>query len=58
MNPRALAEKLLAELHAARNFIASAGIAGPGFINFTFAVPYLHSIARQSLAAGQGFGRE
>ena len=57
MNPRALAEKILADAAArTARLIAAESIAGPGFINFTFAVPYLHSIARQALKAGERFG--
>jgi arginyl-tRNA synthetase len=56
LNPRALAEKILASLNADRTLIAAESIAGPGFINFTFAVPYLHSLAAQALETGERFG--
>jgi arginyl-tRNA synthetase len=55
-NPRAMAEAILARLTLDRSLIASENVAGPGFINFTFAASYLHSIAKDALANETTFG--
>lgn len=56
LNPRAAAEALLAKIELDQDLIDSASVAGPGFINFRFAIPYLHSIARQAITDGMRFG--
>jgi arginyl-tRNA synthetase len=55
--PRAVAEALVARLALNRDFVESAEVAGPGFINFRFAVPYLHSIAAKALRDPESFGQ-
>jgi arginyl-tRNA synthetase len=37
--------------------VAKAEVAGPGFINLTFAASFWHGLIRQVLAAGDAFGR-
>lgn len=54
--PRPLAERLLAQMELDSQIIAAASVAGPGFINFTFAPAYLHSIVRSALERGLEFG--
>ena len=54
--PRAMAEALVGRLALDHDLIESAEIAGPGFINFRFAVPYLHSIAARALRDADHFG--
>lgn len=55
-SPRAVAEALLGRLALDHDLIEAAQIAGPGFLNFRFAVPYLHSIAARALSDGEHFG--
>lgn len=55
-NPRAVAESILSKLQLDRSLIASESVAGPGFINFVFAAPYLHSIAKNALENESSFG--
>jgi len=40
-NPRELAAALVAGLHLDPSLVASTEVAGPGFINFTFAATYI-----------------
>ena len=55
-NPRALAEKLIAELPLSV-WVDKAEIAGAGFINFTLTHAARQRIVADVLAAGQAFGR-
>ena len=55
-NPRALAEKLAAELKADPD-VASADVAGPGFVNLKLADRYWHQQLAGMLDAGTDFGR-
>jgi len=55
-NPRAAAENILNQIALDRRLIASESVAGPGFINFFFATPYLHSIATDALQNESAFG--
>ncbi|MCB9357107.1 MAG: arginine--tRNA ligase [Calditrichaeota bacterium] len=55
--PRALAEKLLAELELDPSLLTCEGVAGPGFINFRFASAYLQSLVGQALERSEEFGR-
>ncbi|WP_444461444.1 arginine--tRNA ligase [Rhodobacter capsulatus] len=55
-NPRALAEGLVAKL-AADARIASAEVAGPGFINLRLAPGLWADVVRAALTAGSDFGR-
>ena len=56
MNPRALAELIAAELRTDPQ-IASAEIAGPGFINLRLRPEFYHDVLRAVLREGKGFGR-
>ncbi|MFZ5434722.1 MAG: arginine--tRNA ligase [Calditrichota bacterium] len=55
--PRAIAEEILKRLNTDARLIIGANIAGPGFINFSFAPEYLRSIAAMVLHEGAAFGR-
>ncbi len=55
-NPRALAEGLVARL-AGADGIASAEVAGPGFINLRLADAAWAEVIRATLRAGRAFGR-
>lgn len=55
-SPRNVAEGILAHLELDPRLIAGASVAGPGFINFTFAPEYLRSMARLALERGADFG--
>jgi len=55
-SPRAVAEALLGRLALDHDLIESADIAGPGFLNFRLAVPYLHSIAARAVHDAERFG--
>lgn len=55
-NPRALAEQLIAALPESEQ-IASAAIAGPGFINFKIGEAALSAVIKQIFAQGSEFGR-
>ncbi|MBK6691409.1 MAG: arginine--tRNA ligase [Myxococcales bacterium] len=57
MAPRALAELLQRELASQGGVIASAEIAGPGFINLRLAPSAFHEALASILAAGVGYGR-
>jgi arginyl-tRNA synthetase len=54
--PRIIAEEILKTIRLDRAIIEKEDIAGPGFINFTFAISYLHSIATQALSTGDAIG--
>jgi len=56
MNPRALAEALAPKL-AADHRVASAEVAGPGFINLRLSDAVWRDVLRAALAAGADFGR-
>ncbi|WP_420637616.1 arginine--tRNA ligase [Candidatus Poriferisocius sp.] len=58
-NPRTLAEELVAWLDANRpEHVAEVSTAGPGFVNFTLAPSWLHSVIREAVAQGVAdFGR-
>jgi arginyl-tRNA synthetase len=56
MNPRALAEALIAALPAT-NWLISAEIAGPGFINFRLDAAAKFSVLAKILQTGVDFGR-
>ena len=55
-NPRALAERIVAALPAADD-LASAAVAGPGFINFTMAEGAFQRIAAEIVGSGTPWGR-
>jgi arginyl-tRNA synthetase len=56
MKPQDIAGALAARL-AFDPDIASAEVAGPGFINLTFAPSFWHALVLDILAAGDGYGR-
>ena len=55
-NPRQLAESLAEKLRAAPDHIASVEVAGPGFLNVTFAPAFWQSKISDVEAAGARFG--
>ncbi len=55
--PRAIAEEILKRLNTDAQLIIGASVAGPGFINFSFAPEYLRSIAAMALHEGAAFGQ-
>ncbi|MFB3882356.1 MAG: arginine--tRNA ligase [Armatimonadota bacterium] len=55
--PRQIAERLVAHLRPPAEVVGSVEIAGPGFINFTFAPGYLRGIVRTILQQKEGYGR-
>ena len=56
-NPRELAAALVAGLHLDPSLVASTEVAGPGFINFTFAATYYLEQLRALILAGAAYGR-
>jgi arginyl-tRNA synthetase len=56
-NPRAIADRLIAALDLASAGVASAEIAGPGFINFRLAADTLAADHARILAEGAAYGR-
>jgi arginyl-tRNA synthetase len=56
MKPRDIAEKLAAKLGDAPD-IAKVEIAGPGFVNLTFAPHFWQAVVAQILKAGDAYGR-
>ena len=56
-NPRKTAERVLAELQLAPDFVARTEIAGPGFINFWLAEDQLAAAHRRILELGPAYGR-
>jgi arginyl-tRNA synthetase len=56
MNPRALAELIAGELRSDPD-VASAEVAGPGFINLRLEPSVHHDVVRAVLAEGKAFGR-
>jgi arginyl-tRNA synthetase len=57
MAPRAIAEAVLAELRDEDGILAAAEVAGPGFLNFTFAPAFWWGCLRDAEARGDRFGR-
>ena len=56
-NPRELAGEIIANLSLDPSIVRTVEAAGPGFINFTFAEPYLRSQLKQVILSGPDFGR-
>lgn len=56
-NPRALAERIIADLKLPPDVVARTEIAGPGFINFWLAQDALASLLTTIIAAGPDYGR-
>lgn len=55
-NPRSIAEQIIANLDKERAYVASANIAGPGFINFKMNKSYLYPIVGEVQRQGSRFG--
>jgi len=55
--PRKIAEMLLTHIDAPADIIGKVEVAGPGFINFTFAPAYLRSIVRDISEKGDDYAR-
>ncbi len=56
-NPRAVAERVVAALDLAKSGVATAEIAGPGFINFRLAADTLTADLARILTEGERYGR-
>ncbi|MBE9917690.1 arginine--tRNA ligase [Paenibacillus donghaensis] len=56
-NPRQIAEAILEHFDMSKASIEKAGIAGPGFINFTLNKSYLYPIIQQVNEQGENYGR-
>jgi len=56
MPPRAIAETILAHLDDPESLLASAEVAGPGFLNFTLSADFWRSCLQEAEAAGDRFG--
>jgi arginyl-tRNA synthetase len=56
MPPRAIAEAILAHLEDPESLLASAEVAGPGFLNFTLSADFWRSCLEEAEAAGDRFG--
>ena len=57
MPPRAIAETILAHIDDPDSVLASAEVAGPGFLNFTLSADFWRSCLREAEAEGGRFGR-
>lgn len=55
-NPREIAQAIVDGIDKAKTHVASAEIAGPGFINFRMDKSYLHPIVNQVIEAGDKYG--
>ena len=56
-NPRKIAGELVEKLELNPDLIESAGVAGPGFINFRYSDRYLTNALRDLIEEGEAFGR-
>ncbi|WP_088549864.1 arginine--tRNA ligase [Paenibacillus aquistagni] len=56
-NPRQIAEAIIENLETDSASIASAEIAGPGFINFRMKRDYLYDVIREAAERGSDYGR-
>ncbi|MBN2565336.1 MAG: arginine--tRNA ligase [Candidatus Eisenbacteria bacterium] len=56
-NPRELAQELLGAVEFDPDFVESAEIAGPGFINFRFARAWYDRALRDVVSEGEAYGR-
>ncbi len=55
--PREIAETIIQELKIAQTIISSIEIAGPGFINFTFADSFIVESSKKVLIEGKNYGK-
>jgi arginyl-tRNA synthetase len=58
MKPPELADLLIQRLQDPRGLVTRVEKAGPGFLNFRLADRAFQAVAREVLAAGEGFGRQ
>ena len=56
-NPRKIAAEIVEKLELDPKLIESAGVAGPGFINFRYSDQYLTNALEELISQGEGFGR-
>lgn len=56
-NPRKIAGEIVEKLELDPELIESAGVAGPGFINFRYSDQYLTNSLKDLIAEGETFGR-
>ncbi len=56
MSPRSIAEILLAHLEDPEGILASAEVAGPGFLNFTFSPAFWHACLCEAEDCGDDYG--
>ena len=55
--PRQIAEDLVEQVSWDPFYVASAEVAGPGFVNFRYGAGYLRQAVREILETGEAFGR-
>ena len=55
--PRQIAEDLVKQVSWDPFYVASAEVAGPGFVNFRYGAGYLRQAVREILETGEAFGR-
>jgi arginyl-tRNA synthetase len=56
MQPRAIAEAILARIDDPEGILASAEVAGPGFVNFCFSPVFWRSCLLEAESLGDGYG--
>lgn len=56
-NPRIIAEKIVGNLEKDSSKIDAVSVAGPGFINFSYAENYLYNELRNILTSGSEYGK-
>ena len=56
-NPRKIAGEIVEKLELDPKLIESAGVAGPGFINFRYSDRYLTNAMEELISEGEAFGR-
>jgi len=56
-SPRAVADVLLGRLRDPEGWLASAEVAGPGFVNFRFTPAFWRTLLGEALARGDAYGR-
>ncbi len=57
MNPRAIAEKIVARMQTAGTIVTAAEVAGAGFINFRLDPAYIQAVLVDIETQGEAFGR-
>jgi arginyl-tRNA synthetase len=56
-NPRVIAQEIVESLSFTKELISKVEIAGPGFINFSFAMPFLQKTVGEIVKQGEKYGR-